>query len=263
LKSKDSIINTDIEKVYSILTNLVKNAIKFTDKGSIEFGYDKKGKYLEFFVKDTGIGIPAELKKIIFERFRQGSESLNRNYEGSGLGLSIARSYVEMLDGKIWLESDVGKGTVFYFTIPYRTIADENIPAYSAVFEDDKEGQQKKLKILIAEDDNISYSLLTRSLKKISEEFIHAKTGVEAVDLCRNNPDLDIVLMDIRMPDMDGYEATRQIREFNKDVTIIAQTAYGFSGDNEKAIEAGCSDYISKPINISLLLELIKKHVNK
>ena len=104
---------------------------------------------------------------------------------------------------------------------------------------------------------------LTRTLQKISKEVLHAKTGVEAVEACRNNPDIDLVLMDIRMPDMDGYEATRQIRQFNKDVIIIAQTAYGFSGDREKAIEAGCNDYISKPINKTLLYELIKKHFNK
>ena len=125
LPSKEAIIKTDREKVYAILTNLVKNAIKFTGIGSIEFGYEKKGKYLEFFVKDTGIGIRQEQKEIIFERFRQGSESLTRNYEGAGLGLSISKAYVEMLGGKIWVESEVGKGSIFYFTIPYNTESEE------------------------------------------------------------------------------------------------------------------------------------------
>ena len=126
-----------------------------------------------------------------------------------------------------------------------------------------KEVQLKNLKILIVEDDEISYSLLSRTLQKISKELLHAITGVEAVEACRNNPDLDLVLMDIRMPKMNGFEATRQIRQFNKDVIIIAQTAYAFTGDSEKAIEAGCNDYISKPINMTLLYELIKKHFNK
>ena len=119
LPAKEAIIKTDVEKFYTILINLVKNSIKFTNEGSIEFGYEKKGKYLEFFVKDTGVGINHEQKEIIFERFRQGSELNSRNYEGTGLGLSISKAYVEMLNGKIWVESEVGKGSIFYFTIPY------------------------------------------------------------------------------------------------------------------------------------------------
>jgi PAS domain S-box-containing protein len=263
LQSRDSIIKTDIEKIYSILMNLVKNAIKFTNEGSIEFGYQKKDKYLEFFVKDTGIGISKKQKKIIFERFRQGSESYSRNYEGSGLGLSISKSYVEMLEGKIWVESEEGEGSTFYFTTPYNAVLEGKNVIKNAVSEEDKEIQIKKLKILVAEDDEISDSLITRTLQKISKEILHVRTGVEAVVACCNNTDIDLILMDIRMPDMDGYEATHQIRQFNTNVVIIAQTAYAFSGDIEKAIEAGCNDYISKPINKTLLYKLIKKHCNK
>jgi PAS domain S-box-containing protein len=263
LPSKEVIIKTDNEKVYGILTNLIKNAIKFTFEGSIEFGYEKKGEYLEFFVKDTGIGIPQKQYQLIFERFRQGSESHNRGYEGSGLGLSIAKTYVEMLGGKIWVESEEGKGSTFYFTIPYNAVLDEKTEIKNAISAEHKKGQLKNLKILIVEDDEISYSLLTKMLQKISYEVLHAITGVQAVEACRNNPDIDLVLMDIRMPKMDGNEASRQIRQFNKDVIIIAQTAYAFSGDREKAIEAGCNDYISKPINSTSLFELIKKHCNK
>ncbi len=263
LTTKESIINTDNEKVYGILTNLVKNAIKFTYEGSINFGYNRKGGFLEFFVKDTGVGIPENQKKLIFERFRQGSEAHNRAYEGSGLGLSIAKSYVEMLGGKIWVESQEGKGTIFYFTIPYNAVPEEKTEIKDVVSSDLKEIQLHNLKILIVEDDEISYSLLVRMLKKISKEVLHAMTGAEAIETCRNNPDLDLVLMDIRIPVMDGNEATRNIRQFNKDVIIIAQTAYAFSGDKEKAIEAGSNDYISKPINMTLLYELIKKHCNR
>jgi PAS domain S-box-containing protein len=262
LPSKEAIIKTDNEKVYGILTNLVRNAIKFTFDGSIEFGYEKKGEYLEFYVKDTGVGIPKIQYQMIFERFRQGSESHNRGYEGSGLGLSIAKSYVEMLGGEIWVESKEGLGSTFYFTIPYNAVSEERTEIENVVSEKDKEVEIKKLKILIVEDDEISHALLTRMLQKISYEVLHTITGVEAIEACRNNPDIDLVLMDIRMPVMDGNEATRQIRQFNKDVIIIAQTAYGFSGDKEKAIEAGCKDYISKPINKTLLYELIKKHFN-
>jgi PAS domain S-box-containing protein len=262
LSSKEAIIKTDHEKIYSILTNLVKNAIKFTKEGSIEFGYERKGEYLEFFVGDSGTGIPETDRKLIFERFRQGSESLDRNYEGSGLGLSISKSYVEMLDGKIWVESEVGKGSTFYFTIPYNTLSiEKNVPE-NTDSENYKDAEIKSLKILIVEDDEISYAYLSRVLQKISYEVLRAKTGVEAVAVCFNNPDIDLILMDIKMPDMDGYETTLQIRNFNTDVIIIAQTAYGFSSDREKAIEAGCNDYIAKPVNNALLNELIKKHFN-
>jgi PAS domain S-box-containing protein len=263
LSSKEAVIKTDNEKVYGILTNLVKNAIKFTYEGSIEFGYEKKGKYLEFFVKDTGVGIPKNQMELIFERFRQGSESHNRGYEGSGLGLSIAKSYVEMLGGKIWVESEEGKGSTFYFTIPYNAVSEEKRAIENVVSAEHKEVQVKNLKILIVEDDEISYSLLSIVVQKISKEVIHAITGLQAVETCRNNPDIDLVLMDIRMPVMNGLEATSQIRQFNKDLIIIAQTAYGFSSDCEKALKAGCNDYISKPINSTLLFELIKKHFNK
>jgi CheY-like chemotaxis protein len=151
-------------------------------------------------------------------------------------------------------------GSTFYFTIPYIAVSEEKPTIENIVSSEHKEIQLKNLKILIVEDDEISYSLLSITLQKISKEVLHVITGVQAVEACRNNPDIDLILMDIRMPQMNGLEATQQIRQFNKDVIIIAQTAYGFSGDREKAIKAGCNDYISKPINKTLLYDLIKKH---
>jgi PAS domain S-box-containing protein len=262
LPSNEAIIKTDSGKINSILTNLVKNAIKFTDAGSIEFGYKKKGKYLEFFVKDTGIGIPKDRQDAIFERFIQADIEDKRAFQGSGLGLSISKKYVELHDGEIWVESKEGLGSTFYFTIPYNAISVDKNVIGNAVSEIE-EVQIKNLKILIAEDEEVSDLFITEALQEISHKIIHAETGVEAIEACRNNPDLDLILMDIRMPEMDGLEATRQIRLFNTDVIIIAQTAYAFVSDRKNVLEAGCNDYISKPINMTLLLELIKKYVNK
>ncbi len=251
-------IKTDKDKVFTVLTNLVKNALKFTQTGSVELGYEMKDKFLEFFVTDTGLGVPEEQKEIIFERFRQGSESLTRNYEGAGLGLAISKAYVEMLGGKIWIESNKAQGSTFRFTIPYQNGIKEKEQIQPVA---EKEIQpMRKLKILMVEDDETSRMVLEIMLKPLSSAFFQAISGHEAVDICRNNPDLDLVLMDINLPGMDGYEATRQIREFNKNVVIIAQTAYALNGDREKAISAGCSDYITKPISKATLLKAIEKN---
>ncbi|MEI6137832.1 MAG: ATP-binding protein [Mariniphaga sp.] len=257
LSSQEAILKTDKEKIYSILTNLVKNAIKFTPSGSIEFGYEKKDKYLEFFIKDTGPGIREEHKHFIFERFRQGSESLSRNYEGAGLGLTISKAFVEMLGGKIWVESTVGKGSIFYFTIPYIAQIEEKKLSKSSVSADNC---IKKLKILIAEDNQISSILLGKVMGNFSKEVLNVNNGIDAVEVCFSNPDIDLVLMDIQMPLMDGYEATRLIRKFNAEVVIIAQSAFALTGDQERAIAAGCNSYISKPIQQKHLTELISAY---
>jgi len=276
LTAKEANIKTDREKVYAILTNLVKNAIKYTNEGFIEFGYVSTGSTttpvsepveLQFYVKDTGIGIPKDRQEAIFERFIQADISDKLARQGAGLGLSITKAYVEMLGGKIWVESDPDSsqeaiGSTFYFTLPYRTDPTEN-SVVQQLADSDKTDQFVKLKILIAEDDEISELLLDKTVKMVGKEILKARTGTEAIQSCRQNPDIDLVLMDIRMPEMDGYEATRLIREFNKDVVIVAQTAYGLSGDREKAIEAGCNDYISKPISKEVLVALIHKYFLK
>jgi len=263
LPSNEAIIKTDFEKIYSILINLVKNAIRYSDKGSIEFGYEKMGKYLEFFVKDSGIGIPIDKHDAIFEPSIQVDIGDTRALQITDLGLSISKSYVEILNGKIWVESKEGKGSIFYFTIPYNAVYEEENAIKNAVIDKDTEVQIRNLKILVADDDETSTYLLNLRIKNFSREILNAKTGVEAIEICHSNPDIDLVLMDIKMPDMDGYEATRQIRQFNKDAIIIAQTAYAFSGNREKVIEAGCNDYITKPINHTLLKKLINKHCYK
>ncbi|MCX6272375.1 MAG: PAS domain S-box protein [Bacteroidetes bacterium] len=260
LTYKDSVIKTDKEKVYAILSNLIKNAIRFTDKGTIVYGYKKFESYFEFFVKDTGIGINKEKQKIIFNRFRQVEEGFSRGYEGSGLGLSISKAYVEMLGGKIWVKSIPGKGSIFYFTIPFDTIQQEKELIHHVRSIDQIENHVVNLKMLIVDDDEASQILISMGLHSFYKEVLMARTGIEAIEICRKNPDIDLILMDIRMPEMDGYEATRQIRQFNTEVIIIAQTAFALSGDREKAMEAGCDDYISKPIDNKLLRLMVNKH---
>ncbi len=251
---------TDREKVFAILTNLVKNALKFTEKGSIEIGYVKKGEFLEFYVKDTGVGILLDKKELIFERFRQGSEDFSRGYEGAGLGLAISKAYVELLGGKIWAKSNINEGSIFYFTIPYNNELKENKNFNNTIAETEENIKIKNIKILLVEDDETAEQMITVMVKKYDKQIFIARDGEEAVISCYSNPEIDLILMDVKLPKMSGYEATKQIRAFNKDVIIIAQTAYAFSGEKEKAIEAGCNDYISKPYGKAALYELIEKY---
>ena len=261
LPSKEARITTDREKLYAILTNLVKNAIKYTRAGSIDLGYSVKGKFLEFYLKDTGVGIPKDRQIAVFERFIQSDITDMMAQQGAGLGLSITKAYVEMLGGRIWVDSEVGQGSTFYFTIPYVFDSIEKKIIKKPDVSEIIENQSKSLKILIAEDDDISQKLIVIAVKKFGNDIIKVHTGADAVEGCRANPDLDLILMDIKMPGMDGYEATRLIREFNKKVVIIAQTAFGLSGDRDKALDAGCNDYISKPIDTKKLQSLIIKHL--
>jgi len=251
---------SDKEKLNSILTNFIKNAIKYTPDGSIKIGYSVKenGKQneLEFYVKDTGIGIPKERQNAIFNRFEQADIEDRQVYEGSGLGLAISKAYVEMLGGKIWVESEEGVGSQFYFTIPYDASNDKT---HKKNIEDSNKQPSVKenLKALIVDDDEFTITYLSIILEEYAKEILIAKSGNDAVEMCHKNTDIDIVLMDIKIPGIDGYEATQQIREFNKEVFIVAQTAYAQSDDREKAIVAGCDDYITKPIDKERLLEII------
>ncbi|SNR56631.1 PAS domain S-box protein [Lutibacter flavus] len=259
LKDKEAFINTDKEKIYAILTNLVKNALKFTSKGKIEIGYERKNNSFQFYVKDTGVGIPKEQQKIIFERFRQGSEALTRDYEGAGLGLAISKGFVELLGGKLWVESELNKGTVFYFEI----LDSENCEVSNEISKQETieilEGSKSKIKILVVEDDEMSSMLLEIILKDIAEEILVVRNGLDAVEICKTNPDIDLILIDIQLPIMDGLTATKKIRKFNKRVNIIAQTAFGMSDDKDKALEVGCDYFMPKPINKNKLLKLVSQ----
>ncbi|WP_321371302.1 PAS domain S-box protein [uncultured Draconibacterium sp.] len=262
-----AVITTDIEKFYGILLNLVKNAIKYTDKGTVEFGYVVKGEKLEFYVKDTGIGISNEKVELIFERFIQADITDKMARQGAGLGLSISKAYVEMLGGEIWVDSEESKGSTFFFTLPRNVDKDKKVNITTGVDPDTEAKtfipEKSGLKVLIAEDDEASEMLMSIKIQKFSREILKVNTGTNAIETCLNNPDIDLILMDIQMPGMNGYEATRKIREFNKKVIIIAQTAFALEGDKEKAIEAGCNNYISKPISQDELLSLVQFYFAK
>ena len=254
-------ILTDKTKFISILTNLIKNAIKFTENGEIIIGYKKENEHYLFFVKDTGIGIPKERHKAIFNRFVQADIEDKNAYQGSGLGLSIAKAYVEMLEGEIWVESEVNSGSIFYFTIPFdKTISITNETPNENI-ENIITKSMKKLKILIAEDDNISFIYLSTLLSKLGHEIIHAKNGREAIDICKSQKDIDIILMDIKMPEIDGLEATMEIRKFNKTIQIIAQSAYIFEDDFINSKKVGCNNFLTKPVDKKELIQLINKYI--
>jgi CheY-like chemotaxis protein/anti-sigma regulatory factor (Ser/Thr protein kinase) len=263
LPNKQAIIKTDKEKVYSVLTNLVKNALKYCDNGKVEVGYNGKDEYIEFFVKDTGIGISDEWKEKIFDRFTQTDVASKRASQGAGLGLAISKAYVEMLGGKIRVESTPGSGSVFFFTVPHHRAEIHNAESELKGTDSKKSAQIRDINVLIVEDDPTSAIFLDVVVKTFAGKIYKSKTGIETIRTLIDHPEIDLILMDIQMPEMDGMEATQKIREFNKDVIIIAQTAYGFAADREKVIKAGCNDYISKPIKKDLLIEIIEKYFHK
>jgi PAS domain S-box-containing protein len=260
LENQKVIFFTDKSKLESVLTNLVSNALKFTFKGFVELGcYSGSENDIVFYVKDTGMGIPEEKIDAIFEIFVQADLNITRPYDGSGLGLSISKAYVEMLGGKIWVHSELDKGSTFFFSLPYVKPDTDKSPT---TFSENQISSQinEKLKILIAEDDETNLSYLTTVLSEQNMSIISVRNGEEAVKAVRENPDISLILMDIKMPALDGLSATRMIRSFNHHIPIIAQTAYALSEDANKALAAGCNDYISKPINQNELIKLIKKY---
>ncbi|MBE0653131.1 MAG: PAS domain S-box protein, partial [Bacteroidales bacterium] len=261
-ESHDYIL-ADQSKIKQILINLIGNAVKFTQSGNVTFGckFEPNQKLL-FYVEDTGIGIPEEKLELIFERFTQAEQSLTRSYTGSGLGLAISRGFVELMNGKIWAESEYGKGARFYFTIPYR-------PAFRPghiKFKKKKEISDFKwenLNILIVEDNLVSYKLLEISLGKTGCKVLHAENGADAIDMVKKYEDIDIVLMDIQLPVMNGYDATRAIKQIRPGLPVIAQTANAMDSDRMKCLNAGCSDYVTKPIVLDNLLPVIETYVSR
>ena len=258
--TKDIILHSDSEMLTGIFGNLMSNAVKFTKDGTIEIGSYDENNYIVFYIKDNGIGIPDSRLEVIFDRFVQADSQLSRSYEGSGLGLSIAQAYAKLLGGNIWVESEEGKGSTFFFKLPKDQVTTLNEPQIKE--EALKTSVKSSQKILIAEDDRLNFICLRKMIEAIGITILHVKNGAEAVEMVRSDPEISVVLMDIKMPIMSGEEATIQIRNFNPYIPIIAQTAFAMPGDREKFIEIGCDDYISKPIDKNKLIHLIQKYLN-
>ena len=259
---EELIINSDPFRFKQVLNNLINNAFKFTESGTISFGYKiENNNTITFYVKDTGIGISQDKQEIIFDRFRKIEDNNAKLYRGTGLGLTISKKLIELLGGKIWVESELGNGSIFYFTLPYKKNNINNIEKTNKMTDIKITTNWKNKLVLIVEDEDLNYLFLDKLLNSTKIKIIRAKTGFEAIEHIKNNKNINIVLMDIKLPEMDGVTATKEIRKINSKIPIIAQTAFAMKGDKDEFIEAGCNDYISKPINAKKIIELMNKYI--
>lgn len=247
---------TDPGRVQQILSYFLDNALKYTDKGYIQLGYEiKDNKQVTLYVKDTGVGIPKEAQKYLFNRFRISEDTIDPKMVNTGLGLTISRAIVEQLGGKISVESAPGQGSVFSFTIPYVKL-EKNIASKITEEQNIKPNWRNKV-IIVAEDDEVNFHFLEAVLADTQVRLIHVHNGKQAIEICQTLGNIDLILMDIRMPEKSGHEAVKEIKKIRKDIPIIAQTAYTGKEERDKCLQAGCDDYISKPIDISLLINKI------
>ena len=258
MHENNSYVFADSSRLKQVLINLLNNALKFTAKGRIDFGYDKPDKeYIRFFVKDTGIGIPEKSKEVVFERFRQADETTMKEFGGTGLGLTISRGLIEKMEGSIWFDSVYGEGTNFYFILPLKlfTIDDKGEEITTDI---SFEGLWNDKKLIIAEDEQSNYVLLKHMLKHTGIYIDRATNGQEVLDLLGDDGrGYDLILMDIKMPEMDGLQAIREIRNRNFNIPVLAQTAYAMTDDRQKCMSAGFDEYITKPIKTNELLRKI------
>ncbi len=257
------LIRTDKSKLTKILNNLLENALKFTISGFIEFGYELKKETIELFVKDTGIGIAEKNQKIIFKRFSQEEKEMSKKHGGLGLGLSIAKENAELIGGSIKLESKKGEGSTFFITIPHKVPKNFQL-AEKEPYEAKKIKTKNAYTILLAEDEEVNclyVEALLDDFEDCSFKILHAKNGREALNMCLRDIKIDLILMDIKMPEMNGLEATKEIKKIRPKLPIIAQTAYTTDADKKTALSAGCTDFITKPVDIDKLYEIVKKHL--
>jgi signal transduction histidine kinase len=260
LSEPDFTIKGDEVKLKQILTNLISNAIKFTDNGEIKIKVEYANNELIFSVSDTGIGIPDQYREIIFDRFRQADYNIKGKHGGTGLGLAISKAYIEFMGGRIWIESEIGKGSIFYFSLPviFNSITEiQNFP--SDLLIRGKDWHNKT--ILVAEDEPVNFLYVSEIISKTGAKIIKAETGMKVLEMLKNGSAIDLILMDLKMPEMDGFEATARIRESGNNVPIIAITAFALSDEKNKAISVGCNSFIYKPFRSSELIEAMKKYI--
>lgn len=256
------VVDVDEQMFESLMRNLIFNAVKFTPKGGEIVITAKKapGNFVLISVSDTGIGMNKDMMNRLFRIDEQTHRKGTEGEPSTGLGLILCKDFAEKHGGRIWVESEENKGSTFYFTLPFKPVPEnETVKKNNSISKDVAANQGKKINILIVEDDEISEMLIMMAVKMYSNKTISVRTGAEAVVTCSNNPDMDLVLMDVQTPDMDGYEATRLIRCFNNKIIIIAQTACSSTEDYTNAMKAGCNAYITKPISIPELKRLIEK----
>ncbi|MBS4059295.1 MAG: PAS domain S-box protein [Bacteroidetes bacterium] len=250
---------SDLSKLHQVFANLISNAIKFTDKGTVETGFYLDEQFIRFFVKDSGKGIPEEHHKKIFERFYQVDNSYSRGHEGAGLGLSLCKSIIEKLGGEIFVESEIGKGSMFTFTLPLNEISVET-GLTENTNSNSKEMNSHSGRILVADDDPASLSILQMMLQKQGYEVITCSNGLEAVELFHQNSEIVLLLLDIKMPGLDGFKTLEQIRAIAPDIPAIAVTAHALTGDAFRITKAGFDDYIAKPFTKRDVLSIIEQH---
>ncbi len=255
LSDELSKIESDKTKIIQIISNLLTNALKFTHKGYVEFGYTQKDNKLEFFVKDCGIGIKDEMFDKIFDRFTQADDTIRQAYGGTGLGLTISKAFVELLGGKIWVESEYGKGATFYFTTSKKSISEQ---PQNEVITTNKDIST----ILVAEDLDYNYVFIEEILSHSKYKIIQAHNGKEAIEICKTVPNIVLVLMDIKMPILNGFEAAKQIKDFRPNLPIIAQSAYALEHEIENYKQI-FDAYLTKPLNINVLKRIIESFTNK
>lgn len=258
LPDNNCFVELDEEKIRRIFTYLIRNAIKYTNSGYIRFGYlVTKNELLHFFVKDTGTGIPQKMQDLVFDPYYQLSTGYEDSYNASGLGLAISKEYIRLMRGRIWIESEENKGTTINLKLPYVKVMAKSRKRGS--YANVKLKQQKT--ILVAEDDKISYVIIETMLAEFGTKIIWAKNGKLAVKYCKMSNDIDLVLMDLKMPVMTGFEAIEKIRKFKADIPIIALSAYTSFEDTQKAKKAGADDFIPKPVNMQTLFQKLKMYM--
>lgn len=263
VRRKGFTISTDARRIKQVLYNLIENAVKFTSKGFVEFGYSLvENNTIQFYVIDSGIGIAHEKFEHIYDMFRQADESFTREYGGMGIGLTIAKKIVQHLGGDIWAQSTPNQGTTIYFTLPLEPVEHKFEKADLEETQEFDFNWQNKV-VLVAEDLPMNYTFIEEALIPTKAKLIWAKDGKQAVDMCLQNDQIDLVLMDIKMPVMDGFEATRIIKQHNKNLKVIGQTAYCHNNEEKQCQEAGFDNYMSKPISLENLLNAINQAFNQ